>query len=133
MPTRTYGWVMDQDQQVRQAATEEDAVTALPEPGAQRFDPPKTEITMYTTTWCGDCVAAKRFLDAKGIAYTEVDIEQDAEAAELVMRLNDGRRSVPTLVTESTAASLSGFSIAKARAFLEAAGLSGEGTAGRDS
>ncbi len=80
-------------------------------------------VTMYTTSWCGDCVAAKRYLDAKGIAYVEVDIEQDEAAAELVMSLNDGRRSVPTLVRGEAAASLSGFSVAKAHAFLTAAGL----------
>ncbi len=125
MPTRTYGCRMDQDQQARQASTEEDAVKALSNPEAQQANPPKTypKITMYTTTWCSDCVAAKRYLDAKGVSYTEVDIEQDERAAELVMQINDGRRSVPTLVTERTAASLSGFSIAKARAFLESAGL----------
>lgn len=83
-------------------------------------------ITMYTTSWCGDCVAAKRYLGAKGLDYVEVDIEQDDEAAELVMRLNGGRRSVPTLVAGDVAASLSGFSPSKAHAFLVAVGLAGD-------
>jgi len=80
-------------------------------------------VTMYTTSWCPDCVAARRYLAAKGIAVREVDIEEDAAAAERVMALNDGRHSVPTLVHGEVAASLSGFAPAKARAFLVAAGL----------
>ena len=55
------------------------------------------KIVVYTTPWCGDCKAAKRFLEARAIAYEEVDIEQHPEAAELVMKLNDGMRKVPTL------------------------------------
>ena len=33
------------------------------------------KIVVYTTPWCGDCKAAKRFLGERGIAYEEVDIE----------------------------------------------------------
>ena len=80
-------------------------------------------VTMYTTSWCGDCVAAKRYLDAKGVSYVEVDIEKDEAAAQLVMDLNQGRRSVPTLVSSNASASLSNFSIQKAQEFLRAAGL----------
>lgn len=98
----------------------EDAVTALATGGVA---PAQPAITMYTTTWCSDCVAAKRYLDAKGVAYHEVDIEQNDDAMRLVMSLNDGKRSVPTLVSGDVAASLSGFSIQKARDFLTAAGL----------
>jgi len=55
------------------------------------------KILIYTTPSCGDCKAAKRFLGERGIAYEEIDIEQHPEAAEIVMRLNDGMRKVPTL------------------------------------
>jgi mycoredoxin len=80
-------------------------------------------LTIYTTSWCPDCVAAKRFFDAKGVAYQEVDIESDPQAAHVVAGLNGGRHSVPTVVGGGAAASLSGFSITKAHAFLAAAGL----------
>ncbi|WP_019136481.1 mycoredoxin [Cellulomonas massiliensis] len=63
--------------------------TQLPEPGT---------ITMYSTTWCGYCRRLKTQLDAKGVAYTEVDIEQHPGAAELVERLNGGNQTVPTVV-----------------------------------
>lgn len=55
------------------------------------------ELVMFTTTWCGYCVRLKRFLDREGIAYREVNIEQDDAAAEFVMSVNGGNRTVPTL------------------------------------
>ncbi|RMG56984.1 MAG: NrdH-redoxin [Deltaproteobacteria bacterium] len=57
-------------------------------------------IVMYTTSWCPDCRAAKRFLSEKGIEFEEVDIEKNPEAAEKVMELNNGMRIVPTLDIE---------------------------------
>lgn len=80
-------------------------------------------ITMYTTTWCGDCRAAKHALDLAGLPYREVDVERDAAALEHLLALNDGRRSVPTLEFGAVSASLSRFSPAKLDAFLRAAGL----------
>jgi mycoredoxin len=56
------------------------------------------EIRMYATVWCGDCRRSKRVFDALGIGYTYVDIDQDEHAAQLVLRLNRGMRSVPTIV-----------------------------------
>ncbi len=80
-------------------------------------------IKMYTTSWCPDCHAAKRALQQKGLDYQEINIEEDEQAAEYVMSLNGGRRSVPTLVSGDTAHSLSGFRPQKLDAFLAAAGL----------
>jgi len=34
-------------------------------------------ITMYTTAWCCFCTRAKAFLDAKGLAYREVRVDDD--------------------------------------------------------
>jgi mycoredoxin len=56
------------------------------------------EILMYTTPWCGDCRRAKRVFGALGVAYTEVNIDDEPEAAEQVRLLNRGMRSVPTIV-----------------------------------
>jgi mycoredoxin len=53
---------------------------------------------MYTTVWCGYCVRLKRALEREGIAFDEVDIESDAEAAEFVMSANGGNATVPTVV-----------------------------------
>lgn len=55
-------------------------------------------LTVYSTTWCGYCMRLKRMLDREGIAYAEVNIDEDSRAAEMVMRVNGGNRTVPTVV-----------------------------------
>ncbi|MDP9395316.1 MAG: mycoredoxin [Actinomycetota bacterium] len=55
-------------------------------------------VTMYSTPWCGYCRRLKSQLEREGIAYTEVDIEQDPQAAEYVMSVNGGNQTVPTVV-----------------------------------
>lgn len=55
-------------------------------------------LTMYTTTWCGYCVRLKQSLQREGIAYAEVDIELDDDAARLVSSVNGGNHTVPTVV-----------------------------------
>ncbi|NJQ05451.1 mycoredoxin [Streptomyces lonarensis] len=55
-------------------------------------------VTMYSTTWCGYCRTLKRNMDREGIAYTEVNIEHDPAAAELVEKANNGNQTVPTLL-----------------------------------
>lgn len=56
------------------------------------------KIKVYATTWCGDCRLAKRWFDSHGIAYDYINIEEDDEAAELVLKVNKGMRSVPTII-----------------------------------
>jgi mycoredoxin len=76
------------------------------------------QIKVYTTRWCGDCQITKKYLTKFGIPYQEIDIEDDPQAAAYVMQLNDGRRSVPTLVYDGEATSLSRFSRARLDEFL---------------
>ena len=64
-------------------------------------------IKMYTTTWCSDCRRAKSFMNEHGIAYEEINIEEQDGAAELVMRLNEGKRKVPTFDVDGRAFNLS--------------------------
>ena len=54
-------------------------------------------ITMYSTTWCPDCRRAKSFLKERGLQFREINIEQDPEAEEIVLKANNGKRRVPTL------------------------------------
>lgn len=56
------------------------------------------QFTMYTTPWCGYCHRLKSQLDRDGIEYSIVDIEQHPDAADLVMSVNRGNQTVPTLV-----------------------------------
>ena len=56
---------------------------------------PQAEI--YTTGFCGYCVAAKNFLKSRGCDYSEVRIDRDpAKLAEMLER-SGGRRSVPQI------------------------------------
>jgi len=57
-----------------------------------------TLVTMYSTIWCGYCRRLKDQMERAGIAYVEVDIEHDPAAADLVMSVNGGNQTVPTVV-----------------------------------
>ena len=54
-------------------------------------------VVMYSTVWCGYCKRLKTMLKSEGIAFTEVDIEHDPEAAQFVMSVNGGNQTVPTV------------------------------------
>lgn len=55
------------------------------------------QLTMYSTVWCGYCKRLKTALRSAGIAFTEVDIEHDPDAAKFVMSVNNGNQTVPTV------------------------------------
>ena len=55
-------------------------------------------LTMYSTPWCGYCRRLKSQLGREDIFFEEIDIQQDAVAAEYVMKVNGGGQTVPTLV-----------------------------------
>jgi mycoredoxin len=56
-----------------------------------------SQLTMYTTSWCGYCFRLKKVLKAEGIDFAEVDIEADPAAAQFVASVNGGNQTVPTL------------------------------------
>lgn len=58
----------------------------------------QTKIIMYGTTWCGDTRRARQFFSEHQIDYDWIDIDQDKSAAEYVMSVNRGCRSVPTIL-----------------------------------
>ena len=53
---------------------------------------------MFTTSWCSYCKNLKRQMDKAGIAYREVNIEETPGTAEIVESVNNGNRTVPTLL-----------------------------------
>ena len=55
-------------------------------------------ITMYSTSWCGYCIRLKSQMNRAGLKFTEVNIEQDPQAAEFVGSVNGGNHVVPTVV-----------------------------------
>jgi mycoredoxin len=75
-------------------------------------------IKMYTTTTCGDCRNAKRFLKEMGVSFDEINIEEVAGAAEYVLKVNEGKRKVPTFEVDGRAFNVSPYDERKLRAEL---------------
>lgn len=65
---------------------------------ASAYTPDAGAVTMFSTTWCGYCRRLKSQLDAAGIGYREINIEDVEGTAELVASLNGGNQTVPTLI-----------------------------------
>ncbi len=54
-------------------------------------------VTLYTTPYCGYCLAAKRLLATKHVAFAEIDVAADpARRREMIQRANGGR-TVPQI------------------------------------
>lgn len=53
-------------------------------------------VTVYSTTWCGFCKQAKKYFDSIDVAYKDVDIEADKEAAEKMVA-ESGQMGVPVI------------------------------------
>jgi glutaredoxin len=60
----------------------------------------ESNITIYGTVWCGDCIRVRRFLDQKSISYSFINIDLDKSGEKFVITTNHGMRSVPTIVFE---------------------------------
>jgi mycoredoxin len=60
--------------------------------------PNAPKIVMYSTLYCPDCMRAKAFFEANDIPYDRVLLEGNDEATEFVLKVNNGFRSVPTIV-----------------------------------
>lgn len=54
-------------------------------------------VTMYTKTYCGYCHAAKRLLEKKGVAFTEIDIQVRPELRPEMIQKAGGRTTVPQI------------------------------------
>jgi len=55
------------------------------------------EIRLYTTQWCGYCVRARMLLEARGLAFEEVSLDDDPAFRQTVYDL--GQRWTVPLVT----------------------------------
>ena len=54
------------------------------------------KITVYTTPFCPYCIAAKRMLKKKGVAFTEINVS-DASTREDMIKKANGRHTVPQI------------------------------------
>ena len=58
----------------------------------------KADITMYGADWCGDCRRSKRLFEELDIQVNHIDVESDASAADKVIEINGGAKSIPVIV-----------------------------------
>ena len=59
-------------------------------------------VVLYTSPFCGYCMAAKRMLAAKGVNFEEIDVARDpGKRAEMTQRSNGGR-TVPQIFVGET-------------------------------
>jgi glutaredoxin 3 len=54
------------------------------------------EVKVYTTTICPYCIRAKALLKKRGIAYEEINVENDPSVREWMVKAS-GRKTVPQI------------------------------------
>ncbi len=62
-----------------------------------------TKIELYGSGWCPDCLRTKVFLDRNHIMYQYFDVSKSKEASEKVLKLNNGKRIIPTIIIDGEA------------------------------
>jgi thioredoxin reductase (NADPH) len=55
-------------------------------------------IRMYGANWCPDCRRAKAFFGEQRVHYDYIDVDRHPEAIADVERINNGMRSIPTII-----------------------------------
>lgn len=59
-------------------------------------------VEIYTTPSCPYCAMAKRLLQKKGAAYTEIDVSRDPALRAAMTQRANGRRTVPQIFIGQT-------------------------------
>jgi len=59
-----------------------------------------TQIKMYGTPTCGDCVIAKQVFSEKNIDFDFINISGSEEDTKKAIELNNGMRRIPVIVFE---------------------------------
>jgi glutaredoxin 3 len=54
-------------------------------------------VTMYSTGWCPYCDRARGLLQRKGVAFSEVKVDEDPAQRDLMLKRSGGRRTVPQI------------------------------------
>ena len=58
------------------------------------------EIEIYTSPFCGYCVAAKRLLEKKGVAYREIDVMMSPAKRKEMSDRSGGSSTVPQIFVD---------------------------------
>ncbi|PKO06993.1 MAG: NrdH-redoxin [Chloroflexi bacterium HGW-Chloroflexi-3] len=56
------------------------------------------KIMMYGTTWCGESIRAKKLFEDYQIAFEWINIDKDKDGEKRVKEINNGYKSVPTII-----------------------------------
>ncbi len=56
------------------------------------------EIQVYGAPWCPDCRRSKKFLGEHRVEYDWIDIDTDADGLRFVEELQNGGRTIPTII-----------------------------------
>ena len=56
-----------------------------------------SEVTVYSSDFCGFCFRAKRLLDSKQVSYAEINVDGDIAKRREMMALT-GNRTVPQII-----------------------------------
>jgi len=55
------------------------------------------KIMMYGANWCGDCRRAEGYLEAHGIPFTYINVDEDPAAKAMIEKLI-GAKSIPVII-----------------------------------
>ncbi|MDM1248213.1 glutaredoxin 3 [Acinetobacter sichuanensis] len=55
------------------------------------------EVIVYSTTFCPYCVRAKSLLERKGVAFTEINLDQEAPEVKVELMQKTRHRTVPQI------------------------------------
>ncbi|HEX3885339.1 MAG TPA: glutaredoxin 3 [Stellaceae bacterium] len=55
------------------------------------------QVELYTTMWCPFCARARALLERKGVAYTNVDLDEEPNRRDEMVKRAGGRRTVPQI------------------------------------
>ncbi len=59
-----------------------------------------SKIILYGAEWCPDCKRSMSFFDSKNIKYRYIDIDKEPGASDKVAEINNGMKSIPTIIFE---------------------------------
>ena len=58
----------------------------------------KDTIVMYGAPWCPDCRQSKQFLGDHRIQFDYINVDENPDASDKVIEINNGMRIIPTIV-----------------------------------
>lgn len=57
----------------------------------------KAKVEIYSSPWCGYCYRAKQLLEGKGVAFTEIDLDEEPGRRQEMVQRAQGRTTVPQI------------------------------------